>query len=66
MGRREMIQGLAFLGGLVAIASEPVWAWLGRKDISPTIAQAGAALVGVAVLVGLLPHARSGKKISEA
>ena len=66
MGRREMLQGLAFLGGLVAIASEPVWAWLGRKDISPTIAQAGAVLVGVAVLVGLLPHTRSGKKIGEA
>jgi PAT family beta-lactamase induction signal transducer AmpG len=59
MGRMEITQGLLFLAGLVAIASEPIWNWAGLKELAPGIAQAGAALVGLAIALGLMPKRKS-------
>jgi len=59
LGRREAVQGMVFLLGLMAIASEPIWSWLGQKEISPTIAQAGAVCVGAAILIGFLPRRKA-------
>ena len=59
LGRRELIQGLVFLAGLMAIASEPIWNWLGQKDLAPLIAHWGAGFVGLAVVIGLLPHKKA-------
>jgi PAT family beta-lactamase induction signal transducer AmpG len=56
IGTREITQGLIFLAGLIAIASEPIWNWLGQRETAPVVAQTGAALVGIAVIIGLLPH----------
>lgn len=56
IGRREILQGALFLLGLIAIASEPIWSWLGKKEVSPVVAEIGAALVGLAIVAGLLPR----------
>ncbi len=55
IGPRQLTQGALFIGGLAAIASDPVWNWLGQKELAPLFAQSGAAMVGIAILVGLLP-----------
>ncbi len=56
IGRAEAAQGLLFLIGLIGIASEPAWVWAGQKELAQVVAQIGAALIGFAVLVGLLPR----------
>jgi len=55
IGRREIAQGALFLSGLIAIASEPIWNWLGKKETAPLVAQSGALLIGFAIVLGLLP-----------
>jgi PAT family beta-lactamase induction signal transducer AmpG len=59
IGRREITQGIVFLAGLAAIASEPIWNWLGLKAQAPIVAQAGAALVGGAIALGLIPQKKN-------
>lgn len=65
IGRRELVQGGLFLLGLMAIASEPVWNWLGRKEIAPIVAESGAVLVGLAIAAGLLPRRNSASKTAD-
>ena len=55
LGLREFFQGACFVLGLMAIASEPIWNWLGQKQHAPLVAQLGAAGVGVAIVIGFLP-----------
>ena len=62
IGKREITQGLLFIVGLAAIASEPVWNWLEQKELAPVLAQSGAAIILIAVIIGLLPT-QSARKV---
>jgi MFS family permease len=51
---REKVQGLCFILGLGAIASDPFWIWVGRKDVGVAFAWMGALLVLAALITSFL------------
>jgi PAT family beta-lactamase induction signal transducer AmpG len=56
---KDKIQGVLFVGGLTAIASEALWNWGGFTAVAPVAAWSGAVVIGLAVLLGFVPDSKS-------